>query len=89
MTVSIKAADSFQHEKFSWQTLVRFKKSCPAADGRCNSGRADLYIGAVSRDLHEERAAVEINLASAFVETENRVSAQTRDRKIGKGQLSA
>ena len=89
VTCRIKAADSFKHEEFGRQAFMRFKEGCAASDGGCNSGCADLYFSLVSRDLHEDRAATEVDLASSFIETENCVCTQTRDRKIGEGQLGA
>ena len=68
---------------------MRFKESCSATDRGCDSGGADLCFGPVSRNLHEDRAATEVDLASFSVKTENRVCAEPRDRKIGKGQLGA
>ena len=89
MTVWIEAADSFQHEEFCWQTFMSFKESGPASDGGCNSRCADLYFSPAARDLDQDRATAEVDLASLSVKTENRVCAETRDRKIGEGQLGA
>src|SRR5260370_18009137 len=89
VTCRIKTGECFKHEEFGRQAFMRFKERRAASDGGCNSGAADLYLGLVSRDLHEDRAAAEIDLALSFIETENCVCAQTRDCKIGEGKLGA
>ena len=89
MAVAIKAADSFEHQKFSWQIFVSLEQSCSASDGSCDRSRLNFCFGPVSRNLHQNRAATEVDLASLSIETENGVSAQARDRQVGEGQFGA
>ena len=55
----------------------------------CDSARCDFCAAHSFRNSQEHRSLGKIQIARSFIETENRVRAETRRCLIGKSQLGA
>ena len=60
-----------------------------AGDGGADRGGVDFCAARALRNAQENGAVFEIEIASSFVETENRIGTQPRDGQIGKRQFTA
>ena len=65
-----------------------YSKHHGGAGDRCGDGRGiDLRASGVLRDAQEHGAAAELEIACAFIKTENRVRAKAGESLVGKGEL--
>ncbi len=79
---------SLQHDEFEYIGVIlshHRRARDRGSDSRCFDRGPARTLG----HAQEHGAGVEINGARAFVEGENRVRPQTRDRQVGKLQLAA
>jgi hypothetical protein len=80
-------ARAFENQKLARRAGIKFENRSPARHTSGKSWSGDSNGWGVFRDRHKYGAAPEVQLSGSFVETEDRVRAQARDRRISERKL--
>jgi len=84
----IKPGHTFETDKFDVSVAVVFEQNGGAANRGRHRCSGNLRATGAFRHVKEHRAAAEIHVARAFIETENRIGAEPCNRLIGKRELA-
>ena len=82
-------AGSLENDKLDEGVRVVLEHDGGAGNRGGDGGGIDLRTAGILRNAQEHGAAAEIEIARAFVETENRVRAESGEGLVGKGELGA
>ncbi len=80
---------AFEDDELDVSVRMKLEHDGRARDRRGDRGGIDLRATRVLRDAQEHGAAAELQVAGAFVETEDRVGAEAGQRLVGEGEFRA